>query len=206
MEQCLAKDSELGGIGCDNMSVIIVGFLNGKNEKQWYEWMVSRYGSVGPEFEENESRHQKGDDFPSDYNDDDSDESLEIPAENTEEYATDDIDLENQNELTIDDIPPQRRDSNSSVSSVESGNSSRSNSTDSISKTGVDKSEKKNDNKTIGSPTYNQPQSPYDAKSPSDNTDNAPTADETDSPVSPDGNKIKSATFPRTKREIDRSQ
>ncbi|CAG8771746.1 18171_t:CDS:2 [Gigaspora margarita] len=52
MERCLAKDSELGGIGCDNMTVIIVGFLHGKNEKEWYEWMAGRYGIKGPKYEE----------------------------------------------------------------------------------------------------------------------------------------------------------
>ncbi|CAI2179476.1 10160_t:CDS:10 [Funneliformis geosporum] len=98
MERCLAKDSELGGIGCDNMTVIIVGFLNGKNENDWYDWMASRYGNVGP-----------------------------IPSEQADEYLPDDNDLENQNELTIDDIPHRRESTDSDISS-------RSNSTDSVSK------------------------------------------------------------------------
>jgi len=60
MERCLAKDSELGGIGCDNMTVIVVGFLHNKTEKEWYEWMAERYGKKGPEYKE-ETRPQRDD-------------------------------------------------------------------------------------------------------------------------------------------------
>jgi protein phosphatase 2C family protein 2/3 len=191
MEKCLAKDSELGGIGCDNMTVIIVGFLNGKTVDDWYKWMAKRYGTIGPEFEESESRQQKGDDL--DYNDDDLDEGLEIPAENTEDYTTDDTDLENQNELTIDDIPTQqRRDSSSSFSSVESGNSSRSNSTDSVSK---DKSE------AIDSPIFNSPQSPHGAKQPKYNIDDKSTTNESPIPHSSAVNKpYESNTWPSSNK------
>ncbi|KAJ2145842.1 Protein phosphatase 2C 2 [Coemansia sp. RSA 678] len=37
MDRCLASESELGGVGCDNMTVVIVGLLNGKTEDEWYE-------------------------------------------------------------------------------------------------------------------------------------------------------------------------
>jgi protein phosphatase 2C family protein 2/3 len=42
MEDCLAPDSDGGGVGCDNMSVMIIAILNGKTEEEWYEWMVER--------------------------------------------------------------------------------------------------------------------------------------------------------------------
>jgi serine/threonine protein phosphatase PrpC len=42
MDYCLAPTSEGGGVGCDNMSVIIVAILNGKTEEQWYDWMARR--------------------------------------------------------------------------------------------------------------------------------------------------------------------
>ncbi|KAI8876315.1 protein serine/threonine phosphatase 2C [Backusella circina FSU 941] len=42
MDSCLAPTSEGGGVGCDNMSVIIVGILNGKTEDEWYDWMAQR--------------------------------------------------------------------------------------------------------------------------------------------------------------------
>ncbi|ORX92875.1 PP2C-domain-containing protein [Basidiobolus meristosporus CBS 931.73] len=42
MDHCLAPDSELGGIGCDNMTVVIVGFLQGRTEEEWYQWISKR--------------------------------------------------------------------------------------------------------------------------------------------------------------------
>lgn len=37
MDSCLAKETSSGGIGCDNMTVEIVAFLNGESEESWYE-------------------------------------------------------------------------------------------------------------------------------------------------------------------------
>jgi protein phosphatase 2C family protein 2/3 len=42
MDDCLAPDSDGGGVGCDNMSVMIIAILNGKSEEEWYDWMVTR--------------------------------------------------------------------------------------------------------------------------------------------------------------------
>lgn len=42
MDHCLAPDSEVGGVGCDNMSIIIIAILNGKTVDEWYNWMASR--------------------------------------------------------------------------------------------------------------------------------------------------------------------
>ncbi|KAG2204210.1 hypothetical protein INT46_004583 [Mucor plumbeus] len=42
MDHCLAPDSDGGGVGCDNMSVMIIAILNGKTEEQWYDWMAAR--------------------------------------------------------------------------------------------------------------------------------------------------------------------
>ncbi|CAG8849689.1 25492_t:CDS:1, partial [Gigaspora margarita] len=50
MERCLSKTGE--GIGTDNMTVIIVGFLHNKTETDWYKWMESRYGVIGPEYKD----------------------------------------------------------------------------------------------------------------------------------------------------------
>jgi len=46
MERCLAPDSEIGGVGCDNMTVIIVGILNGKTEEEWFEVVKKRVGEA----------------------------------------------------------------------------------------------------------------------------------------------------------------
>src|SRR6185312_4114273 len=53
MERCLAPGSDLGGVGCDNMTVIIVGFLQGRTEQQWYDWIKERVeAGIGPTLSE----------------------------------------------------------------------------------------------------------------------------------------------------------
>ncbi|KAI1762624.1 PP2C-domain-containing protein [Hypoxylon sp. FL1150] len=42
MDNCLASNSETGGVGCDNMTMIIVGFLRGKSKEEWYEEIAGR--------------------------------------------------------------------------------------------------------------------------------------------------------------------
>ncbi|ORY96350.1 phosphatase 2C-domain-containing protein [Syncephalastrum racemosum] len=39
MDECLADESDVGGVGCDNMTVIIVGLLQGKSVEAWYRWL-----------------------------------------------------------------------------------------------------------------------------------------------------------------------
>lgn len=47
MIKCLAPDSELGGIGCDNMTVVIVALLNGRTVEEWQQWVKSRVDGNG---------------------------------------------------------------------------------------------------------------------------------------------------------------
>ncbi|KIJ54938.1 hypothetical protein M422DRAFT_153371, partial [Sphaerobolus stellatus SS14] len=43
MEICLAPDSTSNnGIGCDNMTVLIVALLNGRTKEEWYAWVKDR--------------------------------------------------------------------------------------------------------------------------------------------------------------------
>lgn len=43
IQRCCAPDADTGaGIGCDNMTMIVVAFLNGKTLDQWYDWMADR--------------------------------------------------------------------------------------------------------------------------------------------------------------------
>ncbi|KAF1735921.1 Protein phosphatase 2C 2 [Beauveria bassiana] len=42
MDNCLASNSETGGVGCDNMTMIIIAFLNGKTKEQWYDEIAKR--------------------------------------------------------------------------------------------------------------------------------------------------------------------
>ncbi len=42
-ELCLAPDTTNGvGIGCDNMTILIVAILNGKTQDEWYDWVTDR--------------------------------------------------------------------------------------------------------------------------------------------------------------------
>ncbi|KAI9849257.1 MAG: Protein phosphatase 2C 2 [Sclerophora amabilis] len=42
MDNCLSSNSETGGVGCDNMTMTIIGFLRGKTKDEWYEEVASR--------------------------------------------------------------------------------------------------------------------------------------------------------------------
>lgn len=42
MDNCLASNSETGGVGCDNMTMVIVGLLQGKTKEQWYKQIKDR--------------------------------------------------------------------------------------------------------------------------------------------------------------------
>lgn len=42
MDFCLADTCNMSGVGCDNMTVMIVAFLRHRTEAQWYDWMASK--------------------------------------------------------------------------------------------------------------------------------------------------------------------
>lgn len=72
MDNCLAPTSEGGGVGCDNMSVIIVGILNGKTEDEWYDWMAQRCGAP--------KKDALGNDVVNDTSDNDEEQEIEDVA------------------------------------------------------------------------------------------------------------------------------
>jgi protein phosphatase 2C family protein 2/3 len=41
MDSCLATKPNFSGIGCDNMTIMIVAFLNQRTVQEWYDWMGS---------------------------------------------------------------------------------------------------------------------------------------------------------------------
>ncbi|KAL8276260.1 hypothetical protein RQP46_011334 [Phenoliferia psychrophenolica] len=43
MTSCLAPDSDWGGVGCDNMTVLLVAILGDRTKAEWYDWVASRY-------------------------------------------------------------------------------------------------------------------------------------------------------------------
>ncbi|GAM84255.1 hypothetical protein ANO11243_022490 [Dothideomycetidae sp. 11243] len=42
MDNCLASNSETGGVGCDNMTMIVVALLRGKTQDEWYQMIADR--------------------------------------------------------------------------------------------------------------------------------------------------------------------
>ncbi|KAG2181075.1 hypothetical protein INT43_008657 [Umbelopsis isabellina] len=74
MDDCLAPNSEIGGVGCDNMTVVIVGILNGKTEDEWYNWMASRCQSAIAKKAEQDKAKQN--ELAQDQNQDQSDVSI----------------------------------------------------------------------------------------------------------------------------------
>ncbi|KAJ4408005.1 Protein phosphatase 2C 2 [Gnomoniopsis sp. IMI 355080] len=81
MDNCLASNSETGGVGCDNMTMIVIGFLRGRSKEEWYDEIAKRVANgdgpcAPPEYAEfrGPGVHHNFDDNGSGYaNDDDSD-------------------------------------------------------------------------------------------------------------------------------------
>ncbi|KAF9898644.1 Protein phosphatase 2C 2, partial [Lobosporangium transversale] len=49
MDNCLASDTGMAGVGCDNMTMVIVAFLNGRTLEDWYEHIARRVAvRLGP--------------------------------------------------------------------------------------------------------------------------------------------------------------
>ncbi|OBZ86103.1 Protein phosphatase 2C 2 [Choanephora cucurbitarum] len=48
MDSCLAESAGNGGIGCDNMTVEIVAFLNGKTKEEWYNSIRETVKATSP--------------------------------------------------------------------------------------------------------------------------------------------------------------
>lgn len=42
MDNCLASNSDTGGVGCDNMTVTVIALLQGKDKDAWYKSVADR--------------------------------------------------------------------------------------------------------------------------------------------------------------------
>jgi len=75
MDNCLASNSETGGVGCDNMTMVVIALLNGKTKEEWYESVGKRVAEgdgpcAPPEYAEFRGpgvRHQFDHDSPDEY-------------------------------------------------------------------------------------------------------------------------------------------
>ncbi|KAF2651357.1 protein phosphatase-like protein 2c [Lophiostoma macrostomum CBS 122681] len=65
MDNCLASNSDTGGVGCDNMTMIVIGLLHGKTKEQWYENIAKRVANGEAEFR-GPGVHHRVDDSPDD--------------------------------------------------------------------------------------------------------------------------------------------
>lgn len=49
MDHCLASDSGMTGVGCDNMTMVIVAILHGKTLEEWYDHITQKVAiRLGP--------------------------------------------------------------------------------------------------------------------------------------------------------------
>ncbi|KAK5816520.1 phosphatase 2C-like domain-containing protein [Linnemannia elongata] len=82
MDHCLASDSGMTGVGCDNMTMVIVAILNGKTLEEWYEHIAQRVAvRLGPA---DSKVRPNGDEDPETFNE----ETAEKEKEKTEATAT----------------------------------------------------------------------------------------------------------------------
>ncbi|KAI9773802.1 MAG: Protein phosphatase 2C 2 [Geoglossum simile] len=70
MDNCCASSTETGGVGCDNMTMIVVGLLNGRTKEEWYDVIAKRVANGdgpshlrGPEI----AHRFNGDDSPDEF-------------------------------------------------------------------------------------------------------------------------------------------
>lgn len=42
MDNCLASNSDTGGVGCDNMTMSVIALLRGKTVDEWYSMVADR--------------------------------------------------------------------------------------------------------------------------------------------------------------------
>ncbi|KAM5352546.1 hypothetical protein ACJ41O_005268 [Fusarium nematophilum] len=105
MDNCLASNSETGGVGCDNMTMSIIGFLNGKSKDEWYEEIARRVANgdgpcAPPEYAEfrGPGVHHNFEDSDSGYEMDSENKGRSFGVDDTEMFdnADEDKDLESQ--------------------------------------------------------------------------------------------------------------
>jgi len=83
MDHCLASDSGMTGVGCDNMTMLIVAFLNGKTLEEWYEHITKRVAvRLGPA---DSKVRPNGDEDPETLNETTAEKAADATSTETEE-------------------------------------------------------------------------------------------------------------------------
>ncbi|UNI20816.1 Protein-serine/threonine phosphatase [Purpureocillium takamizusanense] len=92
MDNCLASNSETGGVGCDNMTMVIIGFLHGKTKEEWYEEIARRVANGDGPCAPPEYAEFRGPGVHHNY--EDSDSGYEMDAENKgKSFGVDDTEM-----------------------------------------------------------------------------------------------------------------
>ncbi|KXT18260.1 hypothetical protein AC579_2921 [Pseudocercospora musae] len=112
MDNCLASNSETGGVGCDNMTMIIVGLLRDKSKEEWYKMIGERVANgdgpcAPPEYAEfrGPGMHHRFDDSPDDY-DMDMDQRTRMLGHSDQDG---DIDMEDRVQ-EVEEVSPEEQD------------------------------------------------------------------------------------------------
>lgn len=48
MDRCLAPDSDWGGVGCDNMTAMVVAIKGSRTKDEWYDWIAEKVKAEPP--------------------------------------------------------------------------------------------------------------------------------------------------------------
>lgn len=48
MDRCLAPDSDWGGVGCDNMTAMVVAIKGNRTKEEWYNWIADKVKAEPP--------------------------------------------------------------------------------------------------------------------------------------------------------------
>jgi len=83
MDNCLASNSETGGVGCDNMTMMVVALLQGKTKEEWYNMVAERVANgdgpcAPPEYAEFRGPGVHDRFNQNSYHDDDDDDDLDM--------------------------------------------------------------------------------------------------------------------------------
>lgn len=116
MDNCLASNSETGGVGCDNMTMIIIGFLHGKTKDEWYDEIAKRVANGDGPCAPPEYAEFRGPGVHHNY--EDSDSGYELDSENKgKSFGVDDTEMFDNADEDKDLASQVAKSSSSAVSS-----------------------------------------------------------------------------------------
>ncbi|KAG0211838.1 Protein phosphatase 2C 2 [Mortierella sp. GBA30] len=114
MDHCLASDSGMTGVGCDNMTMVIVAILNGKTVEEWYDHIAKRADiRLGPA---DSKIRANGDEDPETFNE----KALEATEDNSAETNAEVTETVKENEIKENETKEAVETETAKVSSEDS--------------------------------------------------------------------------------------